>query len=64
MSDLMSQSYHDVMDVYKRPMSVRYIPSIFWAFVSVISLSLAFPTITQAYTSRTCHLGSSSTMDR
>ena len=45
----MSQSYHDVMDVYKRPMSVRYIPSIFWAFVSVISLSLAFPTITQAY---------------
>ena len=49
MSDLMSQSYHDVMEVYKRPMSVRYIPSIFWAFVSVISLSLAFPTVTQAY---------------
>ena len=43
MSDLMSQSYHDVMEVYKRPMSVRYIPTIFWAFVSVISLSFAFP---------------------
>ena len=49
MSDYMSQSYHDVMEVYKRPMSVRYIPSIFWAFVSVISLSLAFPQIAQAY---------------
>ena len=49
MSDLMSQSYHDVMEVYKRPMSVRYIPSIFWACVSVISLSLAFPTVTHAY---------------
>ena len=45
----MSQSYHDVMEVYKRPMSVRYIPSIFWACVSVISLSLVFPTVTQAY---------------
>ena len=49
MSDLMSQSYHNVMEVYKRPMSVRYIPSIFWALISVISLSLAFPTVTQAY---------------
>ena len=28
MSDYMSQSYHDVMEVYKRPMSVRYIPRI------------------------------------
>ena len=48
MSDLMSQSYHDVMEVYKRPMSVRYIPSIFWAFVSVISLSFAFPAMAHA----------------
>ena len=48
MSDLMSQSYHDVMEVYKRPMSVRYIPTIFWAFVSVISLSFAFPAMAQA----------------
>ena len=45
----MSQSYHDVMEVYKRPMSVRYIPTFFWAIVSFISLSLAFPTITHAY---------------
>ena len=29
-------------------MSVRYIPTFFWAIVSVISLSLAFPTITHA----------------
>ena len=43
MSDYMSQSYHDVMEVYRRPMSVRYIPTFFWAIVSVVSLSLAFP---------------------
>ena len=48
MGDYMSQSYHDVMEVYKRPMSVRYIPTFFWAIVSVVSLSLAFPTITRA----------------
>jgi hypothetical protein len=36
------------MEVYKRPMSVRYIPSIFWAFVSVISLSFAFPAMAHA----------------
>ena len=48
MSDLMSQSYHDVMEVYKRPMSVKYIPTIFWAFVSVISLSFAFPAMAHA----------------
>ena len=41
-------NYHDVMEVYKRPMSVRYIPTFFWAIVSVVSLSLAFPTITHA----------------
>ena len=49
MSDYMSQSYHDVMEVYKRPMSVRYIPSIFWACVSVICLSIGFPTVTHAF---------------
>ena len=48
MSDLMSQSYHDVMEVYKRPMCVNYIPTIFWAFVSVISLSFAFPAMAHA----------------
>ena len=49
MSDLMSQSYHDVMEVYKRPMSVKYIPTIFWACISVISLSLAFPQVVHAF---------------
>ena len=49
MSDLMSQSYHDVMEVYKRPMSVRYIPAFLWAFVCIVSLSLAFPQITHAF---------------
>ena len=49
MSDLMSQSYHDVMEVYKRPMSVRYIPAFLWGFICIVSLSLAFPQITQAY---------------
>ena len=44
----MSQSYHDVMEVYKRPMSVRYIPTFFWAIVSVVSLSLAFPVLAHA----------------
>jgi hypothetical protein len=45
----MSQSYHDVMEVYKRPMSVRYIPAFLWGFICIVSLSLAFPQITQAY---------------
>ena len=44
-----NMNYHDVMEAYKRTMTVRYIPTIFWAFVSVISLSLAFPAITHAY---------------
>ena len=48
MSDLMSQSYHDVMEVYKRPMSVRYIPNFFWAIISVVTLSLAFPVLAHA----------------
>lgn len=28
MSDAMSQSYHEVMEVYKQPISIRYIPRI------------------------------------
>jgi len=40
-------NYHEVMQVYKRPMSVRYIPTIFWASVSVVSLSLAFPVLAE-----------------
>ena len=43
----MNYNYHEVMEVYKRPMSVRYIPQIFWAIVSVLSLTL-FPSITHA----------------
>ena len=38
-SDAMSLSYHDVMEVYKRPMSVRYIPNI---FASLIILFISF----------------------
>ena len=41
-------NYHEVMEAYKRPMSVKYIPTIFWAFVSVLSLSFAFPAMAQA----------------
>ncbi len=44
----MSQSYHDVMEVYKRPMSVNYIPTLFWAILCVLLLSLAFPTLAHA----------------
>ena len=34
MDDYMSQSYDDVMEVYKRPMSIRFIPRIFsWLLV-------------------------------
>ena len=34
MDDYMSQSYHDVMEVYKRPMSSKYVPRIFsWLLV-------------------------------
>ena len=43
-------NYHDVMEVYKRPMSVRYIPSFFWAILCVFSLSLAFPVLAHAST--------------
>jgi len=43
-------NYHDVMEVYKRPMSVRYIPTFLWGIVSVISLSLAFPVLAHAFT--------------
>ena len=39
MSDHLSLSYHDVMEVYKRPMSVRYIPRIF-GWVSALFILL------------------------
>ena len=28
MSDAMSQSYHEVMEVYKQPISIKYVPRI------------------------------------
>lgn len=28
MSDAMSQSYYEVMEVYKQPISIRYVPRI------------------------------------
>ena len=37
MSDFMSQSYHDVMEVYKHPPSIRFIPRIFgWLTVFIL----------------------------
>ena len=37
MSDFMSQSYHDVMEAYKRPPSIRFIPRIFgWLTVFIL----------------------------
>ena len=44
-------NYHDVMEAYKKPISVRFIPAIFLAFVSMISLSLAYPAVAHAYES-------------
>ena len=40
----MSLSYHDVMEVYKRPMSVRYIPNIFASLIILIVSFFAIPT--------------------
>jgi len=48
MSDYMSQSYHDVMQVYRRPMSVRYIPNILGSFVTFSILFIVLPKISYA----------------
>ena len=39
------------MEAYKKPMllPLKHIPTIFWALVSLISVSIAFPTLTHAY---------------
>ena len=42
-SDAMSPSYHDVMEVYKRPMSVRYIPNIFASLIVLLISFIAAP---------------------
>jgi len=34
-------TYHDVMEVYKRPMSVKYIPWIYTGSIIIIPLSIA-----------------------
>ena len=49
MGDLMSQSYLDVLDVYNRPMSIKYIHTFFLAIVCVFSFSLAFPVLAHAF---------------
>ena len=49
MSDAMSQSYHDVMEVYKRPPSLRFVPRILgWTVVFSI-LFLVLPKLAYAY---------------
>ena len=42
-SDAMSPSYHDVMEVYNRPMSVRYIPNIFASLILLLISFIAAP---------------------
>ena len=32
-----------------KPFPLKHVPTIFWALISVISMSLAFPTIAKAY---------------
>ena len=42
MSDIMSQSYHDVMEAYKKPISVRVIPRmISWITIFVLVLGVS-----------------------
>ena len=42
MSDLMSQSYHDVMEAYKKPISIRVIPRmISWITIFVLILGVS-----------------------
>ena len=41
MSDAMNQSYHDVMEVYKRPMSISFIPRIAgWGSTIIFAVGL------------------------
>ena len=41
MSDAMSQSYHDVMEVYKHPISIRYVPKIIgWGSILTFAVGL------------------------
>ena len=41
MSDAMSQSYHEVMEVYKQPISIRYVPRIIgWGSVLSFAVGL------------------------
>ena len=39
----MSRSYHDVMEVYKRPMSVRYIPFITFIVATCLTATVGLP---------------------
>ena len=51
MADVLPQSYHDVMKAYKKQylLPLRHIPTIFWSIISILSISLAFPTLTHAF---------------
>jgi|TARA_A100001015_G_scaffold124904_1_gene138424 hypothetical protein len=41
MNDSMSQSYHEVMEVYKQPISIRYIPRIVgWGSILTFAVGL------------------------
>ena len=51
-SDAMTQSYHDVMKAYKKEylLPLRYVPVVFWALVTFLTVSIAFPIATHAET--------------
>ncbi|ADO98337.1 carboxylesterase [Cyanophage S-SSM6a] len=49
-SDAMTKSYHDVMKAYKKEylLPLRYVPVVFWALVTFLTVSIAFPIATHA----------------
>jgi len=41
MSDAMSQSYHEVMEAYKQPISIRYVPRVLgWGSIFTFAVGL------------------------
>ena len=71
MADHLSQSYHDVMmEVYKRPIvNLRHIPRIIgWVsidFLILLGVGTTMDRLSHVHMDpRTCHLGTSSTVDR
>ena len=51
-SDAMTKSYHDVMKAYKKEylLPLRYVPVVFWALVTFLTVSIALPIATHAET--------------